>query len=61
MNSDVPFHILKNVITIRDSKYSYKIDENGHGIGFIENYRVTFDVDEYNEVVICSIRCFLKE
>jgi hypothetical protein len=58
MNTPVPpFHILKEVIAIRDSKHKYIIDEDGYGTGIIENYRVTFQVNTYGEILVETIKC----
>ena len=57
--NEVPFHILKEVIAIQDSKHKYSIDEDGYGTGIIENYRVTFQVNSYSEIQVETIRCYL--
>lgn len=53
----VPFHILKEVIAIQDSKHRYVIDEDGYGEGIVENYRVTFYMNSYGEICTETIRC----
>ena len=58
MNSTF-FHVIKEVIAIQDSKHKYHIDEDGYGTGIIENYRVTFQVNAYGDILVETIRCYL--
>lgn len=58
--TEVPFHILKEVITIRDSKHFYEIDEDGYGYGIVDGYKVTFQIDRYGDLLVETIRCYLE-
>ena len=58
MNSTL-FRIIKEVIAIQDSKHNYCIDENGYGTGIVDDYRVTFQVNEYGDILVETIRCYL--
>lgn len=52
---DLPFHIIKIVAIIRESKYDYCIDENGYGWAIIDGYHVEFFVNGYGEILLETV------
>lgn len=54
---EIPFHILKRVITIQDTHDPFVREESGWCFCVIEGYRVKFHIDSDNEIIIGSIRC----
>lgn len=57
----IPFHIIKKVIVIRETKYNYCIDEDGNGIAWIDGYVILFFVNMYGETLIGSIKCYVDQ
>ena len=53
---DVPFCTIKKILYIRDSSFTYGIDEDGYGLAIIDGERIRFFVDEYGEIDTNSIR-----
>jgi len=54
---DAPFHIIKKILVIRESCYPYDIDDDGHGVAWIDQYKLTFIVNKYGEILIGTIKC----
>ena len=52
---DTPFNIIKKVLYIQDSEYSYSIDEDGNGVAIIDNQTIRFHQNSYGEIVLESI------
>ena len=57
----VPFHIIKKILVIRETKYKYCIDIDGNGVAWIDTYRITFHVNKYGEILIETIDCIVVQ
>jgi len=54
---DAPFHIIKKVLVIRETCYPYEIDFDGYGVAWIDQFKLTFIVNKYGEILIETIKC----
>ncbi len=54
---EIPFHILKRVITIQDTHDEFTVEPNGWCYCVIEGYKIKFQIDTESDIIIGSIRC----
>ncbi len=52
----VPFCLLKKVIYINDSKFTYWVDKNNYGHTVIDGYSLIFYMNKFGEIIPETIR-----